>query len=46
VAGEVIVSISPACSGFAGEVLAAGKQTGTGIFSLNQLLDALGRTWN
>jgi hypothetical protein len=43
---HAIVSTSPACFGFAGEVLAAGKRTGTRIFNLNQLLDALGRTWN
>ena len=43
---HVIVSTSPACFGFAGEVLAAGKRTGTRIFSLNQLLDVLGSRWN
>jgi hypothetical protein len=42
---QAIVSTSPACSGFAGEVLRAGKQTGTRILSLNQFLDELGSRW-
>lgn len=42
---HAIVSINPACFGFAGEVLAAGEQAGTRIFSLNRFLDALGQPW-
>jgi hypothetical protein len=42
---HAIVSTSPACFGFASEALVAGKQTGTWILSLNQLLDMLGDRW-
>lgn len=42
---HAIVSTNPACTGFAGEVRVAGQQTGTRVFSLNRLLDALGDRW-
>jgi hypothetical protein len=43
---HAIVSTNPACFGFAGEVLDAGKRTGIRILSLNQLLDMLGGRWD
>jgi hypothetical protein len=42
---QAIVSTSPACSGFAGEAMQAGKQTGIEILSLRELLDMLGDRW-
>jgi hypothetical protein len=42
---DAIVSTNPACWGFAGEVVHAGERTGIWIFSLNELLDALGKNW-
>lgn len=42
---DAIVSTNPACSGFAGEVVSAGEQTGTRILALNELLDILGGIW-
>lgn len=45
IALDAIVSINPACAGFAGEVVDAATQAGIRVLALNELLTMLGDTW-